>query len=74
MAQSRELRLRVTGMTCGGCERGVTQALQGLAGVTVLSVDRTKDEAHVRVEGAATSTEAMIAAVEAAGRFHATLA
>jgi copper chaperone CopZ len=57
-----------------GCERGVTQALEGLAGVTVLGVDRTRNEARVSVAGEATSAEQMIAAIQSAGRFQARLA
>jgi len=73
MAEIKEFRFVVTGMTCGGCEKGVTQALMGLPGVQVLTVDRTKGEARVTVEGGATSPERMIAAIQAAGRFQARL-
>jgi copper chaperone CopZ len=57
-----------------GCEKGVTQALAGLAGVKVLAVDRTKHEARVAVEGGATSADQMIAAIQGAGKFQARLA
>jgi copper chaperone CopZ len=65
-----EVRLTVTGMTCGGCEREVRQSLERLAGVKVLSVDRTRNEARVSLEGP-TTTDQLVAAVQAAGRFKA---
>ena len=49
------------------------QALERLAGVKVLTVDRTKNEARVSVEGATTADQ-LIAAVQAAGRFKAAAA
>lgn len=52
----------------------MTQALEGLAGVKVVVVDRTRNEARVTVEGAATSPERIIAAIQAAGKFQARLA
>jgi hypothetical protein len=47
--------------------------LERLAGVKVLSVDRTKNEARVNVEGATTGDQ-LVTAVTAAGRFRAQLA
>jgi copper chaperone CopZ len=52
----------------------VKQALERLAGVKGASADRTKNEARVNVEGAGASVEQMIAAIQGAGRFQATLA
>ncbi len=49
------------------------QALERLAGVKVLTVDRTKNEARVSVEGA-TTTDQLVGAVQAAGRFRASAA
>jgi copper chaperone CopZ len=51
----------------------VRQALERLAGVKVLTVDRAKNEARVSVEGA-TTTDQLVAAVQAAGRFKAAAA
>jgi copper chaperone CopZ len=48
----------------------VRQALERLAGVKVLSVDRTRNEARVSLQGA-TTTDQLVAAVQAAGRFRA---
>ena len=50
------------------------QALERLAGVRSASADRTKNEARATVEGAATSVDQMIAAIQGAGRFQAKLA
>ena len=50
------------------------QALERLAGVKVLTVDRTKNEARATVEGVAPSVDQMIAAIEGAGKFQAKLA
>ncbi len=49
------------------------QALERLAGVKVLAVDRSKNEARMSVEGT-TTTDQMVAAVQAAGRFKAAAA
>jgi copper chaperone CopZ len=48
--------------------------LERLAGVRVETVDRTKNEARVRVEGTATSADQMIAAIQSAGRFQVKIA
>jgi copper chaperone CopZ len=74
MAETQQIRFTVTGMTCGGCEREVKQALERLAGVKVIAVDRTKNEARVNVEGTAASVDQMVAAIQGAGRFQAKLA
>ena len=59
------IKLKVTGMTCEHCEKAVTDALAGVAGVEkVLAVSRDRNEAVV--EGAA-ETEALLAAVREEG-------
>ena len=50
------------------------QALERLAGVKLASADRAKNEARVKVEGAAVSVDQMITAIQGAGRFQAKLA
>jgi len=45
--------------------------LERLAGVTVLSVDRSKHQARVRVEEGTTSPDQVVAAIQEAGRFQA---
>jgi len=51
----------------------VRQALERLAGVKVLSVDRTRNEARLKVAGSTTGDQ-LVAAVQGAGRFQARLA
>ena len=57
-------KLTVTGMSCGGCEQTVVEALEGVDGVESATADRD-DEAAV-VEGDADAGE-LVAAVENAG-------
>lgn len=42
-----EVRIKVEGMTCGGCERRVRAALESVPGVTVVSVSAGDDEAVI---------------------------
>ncbi len=59
------IRLTVSGMTCGHCEKAVQQALAAVPGVErVLEVDREKQLAAV--EGSA-DVQALVAAVAAEG-------
>ncbi len=74
MAESREWVFSVTGMTCGGCEKGVRQAVEKLAGVKSATADRVKKEARVTVEGGGASPDQIIAAIQSAGKFQAALA
>jgi len=74
MADSKELVFSVTGMTCGGCEKGIKQAVERLAGVKAATADRIKKEARVTLEGAAASPDQIVAAIQGAGKFQAKLA
>ena len=47
-----EVRIRVEGMSCGGCVRSVTGALQALPGVTEAAVSLEASEARVRFDPA----------------------
>ncbi len=58
------IELKVTGMTCGHCVKHVSEALQGVPGVTGVDVDLAAGIA--RVAGAADSP-ALIAALDDAG-------
>lgn len=58
------LKLRVTEMTCGGCENKVRQALAKVPGVEKLEIDR--GQKLVGVSGSA-SPDAVIQAIEGAG-------
>ncbi|MGQ3027834.1 MAG: heavy-metal-associated domain-containing protein [Ferrovibrionaceae bacterium] len=57
------LHLEVSGMTCGGCARSVTRAVQAVPGVSQVAVDLAA--ATVTVEGGA--PDAIRAAIERAG-------
>lgn len=59
---SQELTVR--GMSCGGCESTVEDALEGVDGVADATADRETDTATV--EGDA-DADALVAAVEDAG-------
>jgi copper chaperone CopZ len=57
-------RITVTGMSCGGCEQSVEDALEGVEGVESATADREAETATV--EGEADADE-LVAAVEDAG-------
>jgi copper chaperone CopZ len=56
--------ITVEGMSCGGCEQSVEEALRGVAGVTRAEADREADSATVEGEA---DVDALLAAVEDAG-------
>jgi copper chaperone CopZ len=56
---------RVDGMTCEGCVRAVTRALQGVAQGREITVDRAR--ARVEIIGAEVDESVLRAAVEDAG-------
>lgn len=56
--------LTVTGMSCGGCEQSVEEALEGVDGVESAEADEASDS--VTVEGDA-DVDDLVAAVEDAG-------
>lgn len=58
-------QLHVDGMTCGGCEQSVTNALLRIDGVTAVAADHASGV--VKVDGENLSDEALRAAVEDAG-------
>jgi copper chaperone CopZ len=64
------VELKVDGMTCQGCVRGVTKKLSGVAGVASATVDLATGKATVQYDGARARVEEMIAAVEQIG-YHA---
>lgn len=57
-------KLTVEGMSCGGCEANVVEALESVEGVTDAEADHETNEATV--EGDA-STDDLVSAVEDAG-------
>ena len=61
------VKLRVTGMTCGHCQMKVEQALRGVNGVYSAIVDLQDGEAEVDFNDDAVTTAQLVAAVERAG-------
>ncbi|WP_304335491.1 heavy-metal-associated domain-containing protein [Conchiformibius steedae] len=59
--------LKVDGMSCAACVRGVEQALNGCAGVEQAAVDLTSGKARVQFNPQQTNAAQLAAAVEAAG-------
>ncbi|MFD0858272.1 heavy metal translocating P-type ATPase [Roseovarius aquimarinus] len=66
MRDERILRLAVSRMTCGGCAARVERALQGVQGVTDVSVNLAAETAQIRIDAPARAADVM-AALEAAG-------
>jgi len=58
------LTITVTGMSCEHCEQTVTEALEGVSGVTSASVNREAEQATVEGD---VEPDALVAAVENAG-------
>ncbi len=65
--------LNIHGMTCGGCVRSVTNALQGTAGVSTVAVDLAAAKATVEYDAAVISPQALVEVVDDIG-FEASLA
>ena len=59
--------LKVTGMTCGGCVRSVSNVLRALPGVPSTEVSLEKSEASVTFNPALADLAALRKAIEDAG-------
>ena len=59
--------LKVSGMTCSGCVRSVTNVLKTLPGVADAEVSLEKSEARVTFDPACASPAALRQAIEGAG-------
>ncbi|MGE5466361.1 MAG: heavy-metal-associated domain-containing protein [Ignavibacteria bacterium] len=59
--------LKVSGMSCGGCVKSVTNVLQELPGVSRAEVSLEKGEAAVEFEPGKVTREAMAQAIADAG-------
>ncbi len=62
-----ELRLKVTGMTCGGCENAVTRVLATVDGVSSATASHKEQEVRVVYDAAKTSRAAIARTIETAG-------
>jgi copper chaperone len=60
-------KLKVTGMSCGHCQKTVEQALKGVNGVYSAVVDLQDAEAEVDFDDDSVTTIQLVAAVEKAG-------
>jgi copper chaperone len=60
-------KLKVTGMTCGHCQKTVEQALKGVNGVYSAVVDLQDGEAEVDFDDDSVTTIRLVAAVVDAG-------
>lgn len=60
-------RLKVTGMTCGGCTSHVTRALEAIPGVTDVKVSLATGEASVEYDERVAAPDQLRSAVEGAG-------
>lgn len=60
-------RLKITGMTCGGCVSSVTKALKAASGVSDVQVSLSTGEAKVQFDERLTSPDRLKSAVLEAG-------
>ncbi len=60
-------RMKVAGMTCGGCTSKVTRALKAVPGVDAVNVSLPAGEATVNYDETLTSPDDLKAAVRGAG-------
>jgi copper chaperone len=67
------IKLWVTGMTCGHCQAKVEKALKGVRGVYTAIIDLPDGEAEVDFDDDSVTTDQLVAAVAQAG-YSATLA
>lgn len=72
-ADTSEVVLRVEGMTCASCARGLEATLRRAPGVLAATVTMEPPEARLSYDAASTSPQALVEAVEATG-YSATLA
>ncbi len=61
------VKLRVTGMTCGHCQAKVEHALKGVTGVYTAVIDLPDGEAEVDFDDDSVTTDQLLAAVAKAG-------
>ena len=61
------VKLRVTGMTCGHCQAKVEQALKSVTGVYSAVIDLPDGEAEVDFDDDRVTTDQLVAAVSNAG-------
>lgn len=66
-----ELNLKITGMTCGHCERSVANEIKALDGIASVQVNHNSGTGIVVFNDAMVSVSQILAAVEETGIYHA---
>ena len=61
------VKLRVSGMTCGHCQAKVEKALKGISGVYSAVIDLADGEAEIDFDDDSVTTEQLVAAIAQAG-------
>lgn len=61
------VKLRITGMTCGHCQAKVEKALKGVSGVYTAVIDLPDGEAEVDFDDDSVTTAQLIGAVQEVG-------
>jgi copper chaperone CopZ len=64
---SETLILRVTGMTCGGCENAVQRTLMKLGGIESVSASHVRQSVRVDYKRDSVTPEAIRAAIQTLG-------
>jgi copper ion binding protein len=64
---TEQLKLHVTGMTCGGCENAIRLTLLQLAGVQQVKASREKESVEVSYDGEKISHDKITRAIEDLG-------
>jgi copper chaperone len=59
--------INVDGMSCGGCVKNVTGALQAVSGVAQVEVSLEEKRASIEFDPSQTTRDALMAAIEDAG-------
>lgn len=73
-AEGTKIALTVTGMSCGSCSDRVTATLKGIEGVNAAAVSHADGVAKVAIDDSKTDVDALIAAIDALGKFKASKA
>ncbi len=61
------VKLVVTGMKCGGCEKTVTEKLTALEGVLSVQADHVENRVEVEYDATVIEEDDLIECIEAAG-------
>ncbi len=64
---ANELTLRVTGMTCGGCENAVKRAISLIDGVTATTASHRDERVTITYDPSKVDRDAIARAIEHAG-------